>query len=164
MSNNSFIGVLITPDSAPERLRQAYQSGMVLALLTGGLLSGSYLVDPETARDVDVFIPEYNWQGKCDPHIVAYELEGYDPLEGTSEYAQANEFGELSCLYRTDYGLNVIIVSANMWPAYLSAHRELAANPQEYTSKRKRANLFIRQKNIIHTMLGNQVRELQTED
>lgn len=131
----------------------------LFATLHNGIVSGSYIIDPETANDVDVFIPECYKPAKTT--LDRYHFVQYDPLEGSAEYDQAKFYDEIKELYRGDAKINLIIVNDFFWPAYCDAHRELLINKDKYTQRKDRVNLFINSKNIIHEMLGNDVRPFE---
>lgn len=134
-----------------------------LAIMLGGIVSGSIVVNQVTANDIDVFIPSSN-QSVLAGCIEKYNLLPYDPLAGTEEYEQASALGEIVGLYRGDYEINLIVVDTRYWPAYLGAHRKLCERPDLYVNKAKRHNLFISHKNVIREWLGQKVRELKPED
>ncbi|AGC35594.1 hypothetical protein RHEph03_gp028 [Rhizobium phage RHEph03] len=137
--------------------------------------SGSTIVDPISAKDVDIFVREraclqmqvtksYKLDAGYSQWYVFlsdYRLVQYDPTEDDPLYAAAKEAHEITTLYRSEqYGWNVIVVADDFWPAYISASRTLRELPEGFTEKHMRQNLFINQKNVIHRMLGNEPRPL----
>ncbi|QIG73185.1 hypothetical protein [Rhizobium phage RHph_I40] len=131
--------------------------------------SGSTIVDPISAKDVDVFIREREYRSMFNSSVPTsggsawtrflkdYDLQYYEPDSRDPMYEAAKEYNEITQLYRSaGYGWNVIVVADDFWPAYISASRELAANPSLYTEKYNRQNLFIKRKNIIHQLLGGE--------
>ncbi|AGC35951.1 hypothetical protein HOS22_gp27 [Rhizobium phage RHEph08] len=140
--------------------------------------SGSTIVDPVSAKDVDIFVREracLQMQSTKSYRLDAgyshwyvflsdYRLTQYDPTADDPLYAAAKEAREITALYRSEqYGWNVIVVADDFWPAYISAHRQLTANPEVFTQKHMRQNLFIKRKNVIHSLLGNEPRPLMEE-
>lgn len=137
----------------PAEIRSAQE----FAILWGGIVSGSVIVHPLHANDIDIFLPESTFFGNA-----AAEQAGfipYDPLEGDPKYEEAVRYQEIVRLYRKGVW-NLIIVGHDFWPAYKYAARELAASPHKYVIKKDRQNLFIRAKNIIHKMRGTDERPL----
>ncbi|QIG73126.1 hypothetical protein EVC00_020 [Rhizobium phage RHph_N37] len=138
--------------------------------------SGSTIVDPTSAKDVDVFIREREYKNMCNISVPTsgvsawtrfikdYDLQYYEPDCRDPLYAAAKEYNEITQLYRSaGYGWNVIVVADDFWPAYISAHRQLTANPEVFTEKHLRQNLFIKRKNIIHQLLGGEPRPLMEQ-
>ncbi|QIG68422.1 hypothetical protein EVB62_020 [Rhizobium phage RHph_TM33] len=138
--------------------------------------SGSTIVDPVTAKDVDVFIrereklrmvnaavPTSNYSAWT-KFLKDYDLQYYEPDSRDPLYEAAKTANEITELYRSaGYGWNVIVVADDFWPAYINAHRILDMHPELFTEKHRRQNLFIERKNIIHTLLGNEPRPLMEE-
>lgn len=126
-------------------------------------ITGSYAIDPDTAQDIDLFIPQGEWPMYSSVYKEELKLEEYCPKQGDPKYDAAVETGEIVELYRGKHSINVIVVQDYFWPAYLSAMRELRNNPELYVDRMERHNLFIAEKNIIRRMLGQEPRALKTE-
>lgn len=146
--------------------REHISQGYLFACAIGGSVSGSVLVDPDKAADVDIWVSNLNWNVYSNPKIIAeFGLEWYNPLEGTDRYEEAKLYMEIRGVLRSKkYNLNVIVVENNFVPAYVYGTQQLSLSPEKYQTKVKRANLFIEAKNRIHILLGNPTRPLQIMD
>lgn len=150
--------LIASQSSSPTK--EDYEKAGKLAVKLGGILSGSAIVNLDTAKDLDVFVPEYKFTVEVLHKVEAGGFQEYFPHKDDWAYEEAYEAGEIVHLYRGPHKINLVIVSSDMWVAYKAAHRFLCASPDTYTAKVSRQNLFIGQKNILHSMLGNPPRSL----
>lgn len=140
----------------PERLRQAYFEACGIGPNHGveARIGGSYVVDPDTAKDIDVVYV------CCD----VGRDKGYWKRYGFEW--QTNENGNVAeVVYETDHAiqghwrkglLNLIAVRPEYWAAYMAAINEMVRNPQLYDTREKRA--------FLHRTMRNKVRFLMDPD
>lgn len=84
----------------------ALDSATLLQLSVSGIISGSALINPVQANDIDVFTP-FSVTAST---LQAYNLEEYFPLQGDLLYERAMEYKEITNVYRNDDGVNLIVV------------------------------------------------------
>jgi hypothetical protein len=128
------------------------------AWLPGAFVSGSAILDLDTAKDVDVVVPASSWSPSA-AFLQSYGLESYEPLEDAA-YAADVTANEIVALYRGRNKINVIVVSDLYYPAYKAGELEYLRNPQLYVnSKPVREALHKDMKAEIRSMLDGSWQE-----
>lgn len=122
-------------------------------ILTGseswcGIVGGSWVIDPETAKDIDIFIPEWVADNKEIPACFV---------------KQTNENGNVSELeYETDFAIcghyrfgmiNLVVVTNMYWPAYISAIAEMQRHPDKYRDRPARVAMHAAMRDTVTKMV-----------
>jgi len=139
----------------------------MIAIVMGGTVSGSVLVTPLNANDIDIFISyskfrlfmhTLNLDGT--PYEFDYTYHG-NKLKFTShdwasseEYQMNNRDDALVITYRSvPNGLvNIIVVNDEFVPAFKWSAKEMMNNPHLYTNREDRINLHHAWRNWIRDM------------
>ena len=108
-------------------------------------VGGSYLINPETANDIDVIVPE--WEGN---KIDVLRANGF--VQMNEEYGTSEEIPELQSTWRKG-ALNVLVISNDYVVAYRAAARHMRANPVQYPTRTERIELHQSFKRQITQML-----------
>lgn len=107
----------------------------VLQSFLGSFIGGSYVVDPKTANDVDIVINELVFSD-----LLATSLGFYTLKAGDSKYDNI-DFERLKNVYEGhDRGvkINLLVIGAIFWPAYMGAINQMQMNPDQYRSREER--------------------------
>lgn len=129
----------------------------VVASFDGAFVTGSYLVNPDKANDIDVVVPLLAWKLWISETDRYWNVSGVKfTLQESDEddnYADAeNEMYELAEHWRGG-GINLLIVRDTFVPAYKAAAVRLSTNPKAYDTREKRVEVHQRMKQIIRDML-----------
>lgn len=104
------------------------------------MIGGSYVVNPETANDIDIVVHEF--KQNID---VLYRLGFHALQQGDDKYDEIDHMRLINVFERAatdiDKKVNVIVVGAAFWPAYIAAIREMTDFPTEYTDRSRRIAL-----------------------
>lgn len=100
------------------------------------VIGGSYIVDPDTANDIDIYVNQF------DANLNAIIDAGYTPIsDGHKKYPEIDH-ERLIAVYEIDTcdgpKANVIIVGAIFWAAYMGAINQMQMNPEQYRSREER--------------------------
>ena len=109
------------------------------------MIGGSYVVHPEKANDIDVIVHEYK-------HDIFMEgrlgTEGFRKLRSGDEKYDEIDHVRITDIYEgTIVGIgkvNVIVVGAIFWAAYVGAIASMRAEPSKYTERDARVELHRR--------------------
>lgn len=127
---------------APEDIALAYD----IAAETGGFVTGSYLVSPDEAQDIDVLVP-----ARASHTLVLKFGEALGKVQSTvpDEYVGCHE---LVATYRKGT-VNVLVVNDDYVPAYKAARRHMRMAPLAYQDRGKRVALHASYKAVIRDMV-----------
>ena len=116
------------PDGMPDFLEFDY------------LVGGSYVVNPSTAGDIDLYVHEYN--EPPDSWLIRNEWRRLS--EGDDKYPEIDN-QRLKCVYekinKEGFKLNLIVVGCFYWPAYVGAIAAMTARPDLYQTRDARIEL-----------------------
>ena len=112
----------------------------VMAVHAHRMIGGSHVVNAATANDIDILVHEFEHE----PHLLV--KLGFRALrEGDEKYDEIDHM-RLIAVYENSPApgtkkVNVIVVGAVFWPAYVGAVNEMRTNPAEYTERDARIEL-----------------------
>jgi hypothetical protein len=105
------------------------------------LIGGSYVVNSDTANDIDVFVHQLHYTGelmtRLDNNNFTRLQKGdnkYDEMDGQRIISVYE--GRIDC---NKY--NIIVVGTHYWPAYVGAIRRMIIRPEEYDTREARVEL-----------------------
>jgi hypothetical protein len=113
----------------------------VLQSFRGSFIGGSYVVDPETANDIDIVINELAFSDE-----LAISLGFYTLKAGDSKYDNI-DFERLKNVYEGhDNGvkINLLVIGSVFWPAYVGAVYRMSQEPNFFTERAARVDLHKR--------------------
>lgn len=133
--------------------------------IRGAFITGSYLVNPDKANDIDVVVSETAWilaSGKDEfARFNVVDIEGIklEKQESSSEdgerYADdENEMYELVSHWRCN-GVNVLVIRDFYLPAYKAASYALVASKPYYRDREARVKIHQHYKEQIRRMLSD---------
>ncbi len=112
-----------------------------ILLYQGYYIGGSYIVNKETANDIDVVFHEYKHDDDIRHSLVR---NGFFALQkGDRRYDELDN-KRIIAIYAGKIGetkVNIIVVGACFWPAYIGAINEMAAWPDLYQDRSQRIAL-----------------------
>lgn len=137
----------------------------VVDALHGAFITGSYLVNRETANDIDIVVPHGGWLharavGVGDTYheqealyVAGARFVKQEP-EGESDNYTSSEDGmyELVEHWRNG-GLNILVIRENFIPAYKAAAYYIESNPRAFQTREQRVEIHQRMKGEIREML-----------
>lgn len=108
---------------------------LILLLQSKYLIGGSYVVNPDTANDIDVVVHEY--------HAKEHYTGFHRLSEGDKKYDEIDHVRLISVHEGIIGGdkYNIIVVGAVFWPAYVGAIAEMRHNPELYSTRDERIEL-----------------------
>lgn len=134
-------------------------SESVVSELRGAFVTGSFLVNPEKAGDVDVVVGESAWAfhlslNEFEPYFSQVEVAGLNfELQGDEDYEDADtEMYELVSHWRYE-DINIIVIKDIYLAAYKAAANALASNPNSHADRKSRVATHQRFKAVIRKML-----------
>lgn len=137
----------------------------IMATQMGGLIGGSFVVDPDNANDIDIFVgasafnlfaERRGYRGYCD-HFVHNGIEFDDSFSSGREYYESNnEDDALVTTLRSTCGTyNVIVVQDDFVLAFKMALMRMTAAPEKFKTKAERVSLHHQLRAIIRTFLSD---------
>lgn len=102
------------------------------------MVGGSYVVDRQAANDVDIIVHELSHRGHEDGLVGFRELTA-----GDEKYDEIDHMRIISIYEGKVAGdkVNIIVVGAAFWPAYMGAINEMRNNPEFYLKREDRVEL-----------------------
>lgn len=113
----------------------------VLQLFPGSFIGGSYVVNPDTANDIDIVINELVFSDE-----LATSLDFYTLKAGDSKYDNI-DFERLTNVYEGHcHGvkINLLVIGAIFWPAYVGAVLSMTREPHLFVERESRVDLHKR--------------------
>ena len=98
-------------------------------------VGGSYVVNPDTANDIDIVVHE---------HLALHSYKGFHRLNCRDDKYDEIDHVRLTAVHEgmiDGVKYNIIVVGAAFWPAYLGAIAEMRNNPEMYTDRESRVEL-----------------------
>lgn len=123
---------------------------LMMTMMPGAFIGGSYLVDPDKANDIDVVVSSSVWQLVAQTVLDAYGpsemrfAERKEEYEGNPDVQEIHYFGRV----------NLIVATEEMIAAYKAAAREMKNNPELYPTRHDRIELHQHYKRQIRQWLG----------
>lgn len=121
-------------------MMREYPKDMPDALDFSYIVGGSYVTNPDTAGDIDLYVAAFN-----EPDEEYIKENGWRRLEqGDEKYPEIDQ-QRLMCVYEkinTDgFKFNLIVIGYLYWPAYVGAVVAMMANPELYQTRDERITL-----------------------
>lgn len=121
-------------------MMRMYPKGMPDALAFPHIIGGSYVINPDAANDIDLYVPSYH-----EPDEEYIRNNGWRRLEQGDEKYPEIDNERLHCVYEKinedGFKLNLIVVGACYWPAYVGAVVAMRANRELYQTRDERIAL-----------------------
>lgn len=128
-----------------------------------GLISGSYLVDPQDANDFDIVVTRGQWDSI--EERLRREFRFFKMTHETTEYKEpvhcTSQLDEnpVPERYVADYRfldgpVNIIVIDDVYWPAYVAAQQEISHNPMKYKNKEARIEVHAQYCNVIKNLIA----------
>lgn len=112
----------------------------VMAVHANYIIGGSHVINPDTANDIDILVHEF----RHEPRLLT--KLGFRALRSGDEKYDEIDHMRLIAVYENTpepgtKKVNVIIVGAIFWPAYVGAVHEMRSCPAEYAGRAERIEL-----------------------
>lgn len=115
-----------------------YEAAIPPLHIPGAFLVGSYLVNPETANDIDIVIPWSVQQVDTSGVLSSYNVTSRDD----PEYDRS----DVSCLIHTMRSpcrkINILIVADEYIAAYKAAVAHCLRHPEEHSTRPRRVDIY----------------------
>lgn len=137
----------------------------IIATKMEGLIGGSFVVDPNNANDIDIFVGKSAFTVFMErrsyriysPEFVFNDIEFFDSFESGREYYESNnEDDALFTTYRSVCGTyNLIVVNDDFVQAFKISLNIMTAWPEKYKTKEARVELHHHQRGLIRNYLSD---------
>lgn len=136
----------------------------VIEALHGAFVTGSFLVSPSKANDIDIVVSEAAWGWHCAKISALFsgdQLVAYHPFTKQEAENESDNYGrsddemfELVSHWR-HAGVNIIVIRDVYYAAYKAASYLLESMPRKYATREERVDAHQRCKKVIRDLLSN---------
>lgn len=136
----------------------------VIEALHGAFVTGSFLVSPSKANDIDIVVSEAAWLWYCDmnsnygyetQHVGNHVFTKQEVENESDNYGRSDdEMFELVSHWR-HAGVNIIVIRDVYYAAYKAASYLLESMPRKYATREERVDAHQRCKKVIRDLLSN---------
>lgn len=118
-------------------------------MFPGVAVGGSYLVMPDRAKDIDIFMTGENWHNNVEPFLRENGVFYRSTWQESDEYQSDAGYALLDVISCGD--INIIIVKPQFVDAYYKAAEIMKSSPQDYQDKNVRI--------LLHRKLRGEARD-----